>query len=89
MTVGLILVVLAMLAVIAVVVINRVTGPRPDRPMAAKGDDTDAPAHDEAAQQGSAWTADRPGDPGQEGMNPEQAGDASPGPTPEDDRPHR
>jgi hypothetical protein len=89
MTVGLILVTLAVVAVVAIVVINRVSGPRPDRPMAGKDDDADAPAHDTAAGQDSTWTADRPGDPGQESMNPEQSGDPSPGPSDGDGRAHR
>lgn len=78
MTVGLILLILAALAVIAVVVVNRTTGPRPDRPMAGKDDDT-APAPDEATKD-STWTTDQAGGPGQEAMNPDQAGDPSPGP---------
>jgi len=82
MDVALILVVLAVLAVIAVIVVNRTTGARPDRPMA--GDD-DGPDHADAAQQGTNWKADRPGDPGAEGMNPAEAGDPSPGPADDTD----
>lgn len=77
MDVALILVVLAALAAIAVVVVNRTTGARPDRPMA--GDD-DGPDHADAAQQDTRWKADRPGDPGAEGMNAAEAGEPSPGP---------
>lgn len=82
MDVALILVVLAVIAVVAVVVINRTTGARPDRPMA--GDD-DGPDHAEAADQGETWTADRPGDPGAEGMDAAEAGDPSAGPIDDDE----
>lgn len=83
MNVAMILVVLVVVAAIAVVLVNRTTGARPDRPMA--GDD-DAPDQAEAAQEDATWKADRPGDPGAEGMNPEEAGDPSAGPI-DDDQP--
>jgi hypothetical protein len=82
MNVAMILVVLVVVAAVAVVIVNRATGARPDRPMA--GDD-DAPDHAQAAQEGSTWKADRPGDPGAEGMNPEEAGDPSAGPIDDDE----
>jgi hypothetical protein len=44
----------------------------------AGGDD--GPDHAEAAQQDARWKADRPGDPGAEGMNAAEAGEPSPGP---------
>jgi hypothetical protein len=77
--VGLILLILAALAVIAVVVVNRTSGPRPDRPMAGKDDDDAASRRDETTKD-STWTTDQAGGPGQEAMNPDEPGDPSPGP---------
>lgn len=82
MDVALILVVLAIIAVVAVVVINRTAGARPDRPLAG---DEDGPDHAEAADQDETWTADRPGDPGAEGMDATEAGDPSAGPIDDDE----
>lgn len=67
---------LVIIAVIATVAIMRGSGARPDDPQ--KGAREDADSH-KAAETGSQWSADRPGDPGLEGMNPE-TGDPTSGP---------
>lgn len=81
MIVAVILLVLVVVAAIAVVVVNRMSGARPDQPRAG----TEGPTNDVAADQGETRTADRPGDPGLEGMNPGEAGDPSAGPIADDE----
>lgn len=84
MAVAAILLVLVIVAAVAVFVINRTTGARPDRPLEGAEDDPSTPTNKPAADQGSTWKADRPGDPGLEGMNAEESGDPSPGPREDD-----
>jgi hypothetical protein len=80
MTVAIILLALVIIAVLAVMVINRTTGARPDRPLEGAEADADTPTNKPAANQGSTWKADQPGDPGLEAQNAEEPGDPSPGP---------
>ncbi len=78
---GLLIAVLVIVAVIATVAVMRGSGARPDDPEKGARDE---PGSREAAGTDSEWTADRPGDPGLEGMNPE-TGDPTAGPEGDDE----
>lgn len=81
MVIAVIFVVLAVVAAAAVMAANRSSRARPDQPRAG----VEGPTNDVAGEQDGTWSADRPGDPGLEGMNPEHAGDPTAGPADGDD----
>ena len=78
---GLLIAALVVVALIATVAVMRRSGPRPDDPEKGARDEQGSR---EAAETDSEWTADRPGDPGLEGMNPE-TGDPTAGPEGDDE----
>jgi hypothetical protein len=67
---------LVVVATIATIAVMRGSGARPDDPEKGARDE---PGAREAAGTDSEWSADRPGGPGLEGMNPE-TGDPTAGP---------
>lgn len=81
MGLGLLMAALVIVAVIVTIAVMRGSDARPDAPQ--KGADEDTGSR-EAAETRSERSADRPGDPGLEGMNPE-TGDPTAGPEGDDE----